>query len=263
MAKKFDVNEMECIAENAEKYISFPVPIKAEVLDKGGKPVRVVKNGKEEVLAKKCMLRFIDSCQFMQSSLSNLVDNLAGTNTDIVVCNECKDQMEFLEIDSDYVAQFKCKTCHSSHDKRQLDADALRVRFAITYRCCGGDEFFRLMLRKSVYPYEYMDSFSRFDETELPSQEMFYRNLKLCGISKNDYTHAQKVWEKCGYCDLGDYYDLYLCSDALLLADVFEGFRDVCKDIYGLDPAHFYTAPGLVWQAALKITGVQLELLAD
>ena len=75
--------------------------------------------------------------------------------------------------------------------------------------------------------------------------------------------HAKKVWENFEIRDLGDYHDLYLSTDVMLLADVFENFRDTCISIYELDPAHFYTSPGMAWQAALKVTGVQLELLTD
>ena len=196
----------------------------------------------------------------MQASLSSLVDNLAGVND--VKCKSCKKTMEFLEIDSDYIAHFKCDNC-CEYGEKQLDKEDLLKRFSNTYRYAGEDEQFRLLLRKGVYPYEYMDSFERFEEKELPQQEAFYSNLNLSGISNNDYTHAQKVWKAFECRDLGDYHDLYLTSDVLLLADVFERFRDVCQDIYGLDPAHFYTAPGLAWQAALKKTEVRLELLTD
>ena len=80
-----------------------------------------------------------------------------------------------------------------------------------TYKYCGGaDEQFRLLLRKGVYPYEYMDNFERFEEQALPSIDNFYSELNLEGISKTDYQHAQKVWENFEIRDLGDYHDLYL-----------------------------------------------------
>ena len=82
-------------------------------------------------------------------------------------------------------------------------------------------------------------------------------------ISDEDYAHAQKVWETFGCKTLGDYSDLYCCTDVLLLADVFETFRRTCQKQYGLDPAHYYTSPGLSWDALLKKTGVELELLTD
>ena len=82
-------------------------------------------------------------------------------------------------------------------------------------------------------------------------------------ITDKDYEHAQKVWKVFGIKNLGEYHDLYVQSDTLLLADVFENFRDKCIEIYELDPAHFLSAPGLAWQACLKKTGVKLELLTD
>ena len=80
---------------------------------------------------------------------------------------------------------------------------------------------FALLLRKGIYPYEYMDSWEKFNETTLPSKEAFYNNLNLEDISDEDYNHAQKVWDVFKITNLGDYYDLYVQSDTLLLADVF------------------------------------------
>ena len=119
------------------------------------------------------------------------------------------------------------------------------------------------MLRKGVYPYEYMDSWERFNETSLPDKKAFYNELNLEDIADKDYAHAQKVWQVFEIKNLGVYHDLYVQCDKLLLADVFENFRDKCIEIHGLDPAHFLSAPGLAWQACLKKTGVKLELLTD
>ena len=121
----------------------------------------------------------------------------------------------------------------------------------------------RLLLKKGIYPYEYMDSFERFNETELPEKENFYSSLNGKGISDEEYAHAQDVWKKFGCQNLGDYHDLYVVTDVLLLADVFENFRKVCQDRYGLDPANYYSAPGLSWDALLKKTRVELDLLTD
>ena len=118
-----------------------------------------------------------------------------------------------------------------------------------------------LLIRKGVYPYEYMDSWDKFEEKQLPSNDEFYSRLNMSGISEKDYQHACKVWNEFGLKNMGDYHDLYLKTDVILLANVFESFRKVCLDNYGLDPAHFYTAPGLAWKASLKKTGVNLELL--
>ena len=120
-----------------------------------------------------------------------------------------------------------------------------------------------LFLRKGVYPYEYMDSWERFEETKLPPKEAFYSKLTDASISDSDYAHAQRVWETFGCKTLGNYADLYCRTDVLLLADVFENFRKTSQKQYGLDPAHYYTSPGLSWDALLKKTGVELELLTD
>ena len=120
-----------------------------------------------------------------------------------------------------------------------------------------------LLLRKGVYPYDYVSSLERLDETKLPPKEAFYSKLNDCGISDEDYKHAHTVWNEFGCKTFRDYHNLYNVSDVLLLADVFENFRDVCMANYKLDPAWYYTAPGLAWDAALKLTKVQLELLSD
>ena len=120
-----------------------------------------------------------------------------------------------------------------------------------------------LLTRKGVYPYEYVNSWDRFNETQLPPIDAFYSNLNMSSISEEDYQHAQLVWKEFRIRDLGDYHDLYLRTDVVLLANVFEAFRDTCLRHYTLDPAHFYTSPGLAWGACLKPTGIRLELLTD
>ena len=122
---------------------------------------------------------------------------------------------------------------------------------------------FTLLLRKGVYPYEYMDSWEKFDETTLPPKEAFYSNLNLEDISDEDYAHAQKVWDVFQIKNRGEYHDLYVQSDTLLLSDVFENFRNKCLEIYELDPIYFVSAPGLAWQVCLKKTGVKLGLITD
>ncbi|XP_033725181.1 DNA polymerase-like [Pecten maximus] len=121
----------------------------------------------------------------------------------------------------------------------------------------------KFLLRKGIYPYEYVDTADRFLEQKLPPKEKFYSSLSRSHVSDADYAHAQTVWEKMDIRDLGQYHDLYLKTDVLLLADVFENFRNMCLDYYGLDAAHFYTSPGLAWSAALKMTRVRLELIRD
>ena len=121
----------------------------------------------------------------------------------------------------------------------------------------------QLLLKKGIYPYEYMDSFERFGETKLPEKEKFYSSLSGQGITDEEYAHAKQVWETFGCRNLGDYHNLYVALDSALLAELFENFRKVCQEKYGLDPAHYYSAPGLSWDALLKKTGVELELLTD
>ena len=159
-------------------------------------------------------LVFIDSFQFMSSSLSNLVNNLP---------NEA-----FKYIGEEFQ-----------------------------------DEQLSLMKKKGVYPYDYMDSFKKFEDNRLPNKEDFFSLMNNEHITDEEYQHAQNVWKKFGLSSMGEYHDLYLKSDILLLADVFENFRKACQQYYELDPAHYFTTPGLSWDAMLKMTNTELELMSD
>ena len=108
-----------------------------------------------------------------------------------------------------------------------------------------------------------MDNWERFNEILLPNKEAFYSNLNMEDITDADYRHANKVFKEFKIKHLGEYHDLYVQSDTLLLADVFENFRNMCIKVYELDPTHFLSAPGLAWQACLKKAKVKLELLTD
>ena len=158
-------------------------------------------------------LTFIDSFQFMSSSLEKLVSNLP------------KESLKYTS---------------KSFKGEKLD----------------------LMVRKGVYPYDYMDSFEKFNH-KLPSKEDFYSILNDQHISNEDYEHVQNVWNKFSLKNMGDYHNLYLKSDILLLADVFENFRNTCLEYYKLDPCHYFTSPGLSWDAMLKMTNIKLELMTD
>ena len=134
--------------------------------------------------------------------------------------------------------------------------------------CVNTGKFYKgkqlsLLMRKGVYPYEYASSCERLNDEQLPPKEAFYSKLSGEDISDDDYKHAQEVWEEFDMKTFKDYPDLYNVSDVLLLADVFENFRGVCMENCHIDPAWYYTAPGLAWEAALKITEVELELLSD
>ena len=178
---------INCIPNNMEKYLAFML-------------------GNHLV--------FLDSLQFMNSSLDNLIKNLPDE-------------------------AFK-------YTKQEFEK-----------------EQFNLMKQKGIYPYDHMDSFDRFNETKLPVQQDFYSILNNEHISDEQYKHAQNVWNTFDLKTMGDYHDLYLKSDILLLADVFENFRKTCLQYYKLDPCHYFTSPGLSWDAMLKMTDIKLELMVD
>ena len=159
-------------------------------------------------------LTFIDSFQFMSSSLDKLVSNLP-TEAFKYTCNRFK------------------------------------------------QEQFELMKQKGVYPYDYMDTFDKFNKTELPTKEEFFSILSNEHITDEDYQHAQNVWKTFKLKNMGEYHNLYRKSDILLLADVFENFRKTCLQYYKLDPCHYFTSPGLSWDAMLKMTNIKLELMTD
>ena len=159
-------------------------------------------------------LVFLDSFQFMSSSLDNLVKNLPD------------EALKYTK------QEFK-------------------------------KEQFNLMKQKGVYPYDHMDSFKKFKQTELPTKEQFYSILNNEYIKDEDYQHAQNVWNTFKLQSMGEYHNLYLKSDVLLLADVFENFRKTCIQYYKLDPCHYFTSPGLSWDAMLKMTDIKLELMVD
>ena len=118
-------------------------------------------------------------------------------------------------------------------------------RFASTYEHCNKDiNTFIFLLRKGIYRYEYMDSWERFNETSLPNKEDFYSNLNMEGNNDTDYRHVKRVFKTFNKKHIGDYHDLYVQSDTLLLPDVFENFRNMYFKEYELDPTYFLSLPG-------------------
>ena len=252
LVKEFDGN-FECLGVNTEKYIAFSVPIKKEI------------KNKNKIIEITYKIKFIDSFRFMSTSLSKLVDNLSeGLHNNRGV--DCKSYLDYM-ITKDGAKHskqliFRCYSCKKNYEN-DFNKELIKI-FANTYNLCNGDlNKFILLLRKGVCPYEYMDNWERFDETSLPDKESFYSSLNMENIDDIDYRHGNNVFKKFKLKNLGDYHDLYVQSDTLLLTDVFENFRNMCIKVYELDPAHFLSLPGLAWQTCLKKTNVKLELLTD
>ena len=245
LVEEFEGN-FDCLGENTEKYNTFSVPLKKKIDNKD--------------LEINYKIKFIDSFRFMSSSLSKLVDNLSeGIHNN--KCSHCESNLDYIKIKNEKL-YLKCFNCNTYH-KKKFNKDLIK-KFKNTYNFCNNDlNKFVLFLRKGVYPYEYMDSWEKFSEISLPSKEDFYSNLNMEDISDINYRHANNVFKRFKLENLGDYHDLYVQSDTLLLADVFNNFRDMCIKEYELDPAHFLSLPGLAWQACLKKTNIELELLTD
>ena len=119
------------------------------------------------------------------------------------------------------------------------------------------------MLQKGVSPYEYINDWEKFNETSLPEKEDFYGHLNMEDITDADYVHPERVCKNFKIKKIGEYYNLYVQSDTLLLADVFENFRNRCLKIYKLDPVKFVSAPGVAWLAVFRKTKVKLDLFID
>ena len=209
-------------------------------------------------------LVFLDSFQFMSSSLDMLVSNITKCGK----CETCEPNKCLKQSinDEGFVTQHKtsfpcgeCKNCKNSN-KTCINPNYDNLKY--TSKEFKGEKL-KLMARKGTYPYDYMDSFDKFHKTKLPMKEEFYSILNNEHISNEQYKHAQNVWDTFNLKTMGDYHDLYLKSDTLLLADVFENFRKTCLQYYKLDPCHYFTSPGLSWDAMLKMTTIKLELMTD
>ena len=197
--------EISAIAKNMEDYLSFSVIMTTETGKRRQDGTAATQSYK---------IRFIDTCQFLPSSLDMLASSLE------------KDQ------------------------------------FVSMKRTFSQTEIQKLM-RKQVYPYDYMSTWERFEEKRLPKQEDFYNILTKSNLSDDDYQHANDLWNHFNIQNLGEYHDLYLTTDVLLLADVFENFRSTALKNYSLDPVHYITLPSYALDAMLKKTDEKLELLTD
>ena len=208
-------------------------------------------------------LTFIDSFQFMMSSLEKLVTNITKCGK----CNTCKpDKCMKLNINyKNKTLQHKTSLpCNECKNCKNIDEDCINPKYdKLKYTSkMFKDKKLDLMARKGVYPYDYMDSFEKFN-SPLPKKEEFFSILNNKHISNEDYEHAKNIWNTFNLKNMGEYHDLYLKSDILLLADVFENFRKTCLEYYKLDPCHYFTSPGLSWDAMLKMTDIKLELMTD
>ena len=157
--------------------------------------------------------------------------------------------------------------CFDKNYQRKFD-EKLKERFFNAYKVSNHDNnYFILFLQKDIYLYEYMDDWEKFNETSLPEKEDFYSHLNMEDITDADYAHAKIVCKNFEIKNLGEYHDLYVQINTLLLADAFKNFRDTIiyysLKIYELDPIRFLSVPRLAWQAALKKTKVKLDLLTD
>ncbi|CAB4408477.1 unnamed protein product [Rhizophagus irregularis] len=185
-------------------------------------------------------LQFIDSLQFMKSSLDKLASNLGAEKCR---AQECSNPQHLWRIDAG-----RCFT----HPEN----------FKIT-RSQILPELLKIYLKKGVYPYEYMDDWKKFEKTSLPPKGAFYSKLNETHISDKEYEYAQYVWEKAGCKTMQDYHDIYLKTDVLLLADIFQNFREMALKKYGLDPLWYYSTPGFAWDALFFMTGQRLDLITD
>ena len=178
LVKEFDEN-FECLGQNTGKYITFSAPIKKKI-----------ENTNIEITYK---IKFIDSYRFISMPLSKLIDNLSeGIHSN--TCINCKSCLDYVKTKNEKLI-FKCFNC-KQYSEKYFNKELIR-RFAGTYEFCNKNlNKFILLLRKGVYPYEYMDNWERFNETSLPNKESFYSNLKMENIDDIDYRHGNKVLKR-------------------------------------------------------------------
>ena len=211
-------------------------------------------------------LQFMDSLQHLSTSLDKLVKNLVDKSK-IKGCKYCAKRGPAKVIAKhEAIAHKKENETVYQHTVTNPELKDLFTNLYTNFKNKWKglpEEAFELLTRKGVYPYAYMDSADRFKESKLPPKEDFYNDLVKQHITEEDYDFVKKLWETFRLKNLGELHDLYMETDTLLLADVFQNYRQVILKNYGLDPIHFYTAPSLSWSAGLKFTKVKLEIPSD
>ena len=158
-------------------------------------------------------------------------------------------------------------TKYDNTDEKERSKWVLRDNWKSNFRYSSKNDIIKtekcldLLTEKGVYPYDYMNAFEKFNDEQLPSKEQFYSRLTEEGITNDDYTKAKQIWKHFDIKNMGEYHDLYLKTDVLLLTDVFENFRDMCLSYDGLDPVYYYTLPNFAFDAMLKLTGIEIDLV--
>ena len=158
-------------------------------------------------------------------------------------------------------------TKYDNTDEKERSKWVLRDNWQSNFRYSSKNDIIKtekcldLLTEKGVYPYDYMNAFDQFNDEQLPSKEQFYSRLTEEGITDDDYTKAKQIWKHFDIKNMGEYHDLYLKTDVLLLTDVFENLRDMCLSYYGLDPVCYYTLPNFAFDAMLKLTGIEIDLV--
>ena len=158
-------------------------------------------------------------------------------------------------------------TKYDNTDEKERSKWVLRDNWQSNFRYSSKNDIIKtekcldLLTEKGVYPYDYTNAFDKFNDEQLPSKEQFYSRLTEEGITDDDYTKAKQIWKHFDIKNMGEYHDLYLKTDVLLLTDVFENLRDMCLSYYGLDPVYYYTLPNFAFDAMLKLTGIEIDLV--
>ena len=175
-----------------------------------------------------------------------------------------KDSISFITASLDKLVSM---TKYDNTDEKDRRKWVLRDNWQSNFRYSSQNDIIKtekcldLLTEKGVYPYDYMNSFDKFNDEHLPSKEQFYSRLTEEDLTNDDYNKAKQIWKHFGIKSMGDYHDLYLKTDVLLLTDVFENFRDMCLSYYGLDPVYYYTLPNFAFDAMLKLIGIEIDLV--